>query len=123
MAAAFLAFVSIMVLAASAVAQDIKTQFWPEIDTFVRLSDDMRIYVPVAKTREGTNDSGQDGTAGIFLDYYVLPISKLRFVGPANLPRTHRLLFRAGYHYTAGGDGEPGTSTIIAEATWRRPLV
>jgi Protein of unknown function (DUF2490) len=121
-AAAPLAFIAMFALAPSAAAQDVTTQFWPEIDTFVRLNDDMRIYVPLAKTREGTNDSDQDGTAGIFLDYFALPISKLRLVGPSNVPRRHRLLFRAGYYYTTGGDGEPGTSTIAAEATWRRAL-
>ncbi len=110
-------------LAPSVAAQDITTQFWPEIDTFVRLNDKMRIYVPLAKTREGIDDSDQDGTTGIFLDYYVLPFSKRRLVGPANLPRTHRLLLRAGYYYTTGGDGEPGTNTIAAEATWRRALL
>ena len=122
MSAVRLALVTFFALAASAAAQDITTQFWPEIDTFVRLNDDMRIYVPLAKTREGVDDSDQDGTVGIFLDYYVLPISKLRLVGPANLPRTHRLLFRAGYSYTTGGGGEPATSAITAEATWRRAL-
>ncbi len=111
--------VPVLALAAPAAAQDVTTQFWPEIDTFVRLNPNMRIYVPASNTREGTDDSDQDGTTGIYLDYYVLPISKLFLTGPANAVRTHRLLLRAGYGYTAGNDGQPATNTLTAEATWR----
>jgi len=111
-----------LVLAAPAAAQEVTTQFWPEVDTFVRLSEDMRIYVPLSRTREGTDDSDQDGTVGIYLDYYTLPIAKLHLVGPANAPRTHRLLLRAGYGYTAGSDGQPATNTLTAEATGRLSL-
>ena len=113
------ALVFVLTLDAPAAAQEINTQFWPEIDTFVRLSDDMRIYVPASKTREGLDDSDQDGTAGIFLDYYASPITKLRLAGPANAPRMRRLLLRAGYSYTAGGDGQPATNALAAEATGR----
>ncbi len=111
--------VAALALAVPAAAQEIATQFWPEIDTFVRLSDGMRIYVPVSKTREGTDDSDQDGTVGIYLDYYALPIAKLPLAGPANAPRSRRLLFRAGYGYTAGSHGDPATNTLTAEATGR----
>ncbi len=113
------ALVAAIALAAPAAAQEIATQFWPEIDTFVRLSDDMRIYVPLSKTQEGTDDSDQDGTVGIYLDYYALPIAKISLEGPANAPRSRRVLFRAGYGFTAGSDGEPATNTLTAEATAR----
>ena len=109
-------------VAASAAAQEIETQFWPEVDTFVRLNPNMRLYVPVSATREGSDDSDQDGTTGIYLDYYAAPIAKLRLVGPSNVPRTHRLLLRVGYGYTAEGGGEPATNTLTAEATWRMTI-
>ena len=105
-----------------AAAQDVTTQFWPEIDTFIRLNESMRIYVPISKTREGANDSGQDGTVGIYLDYYASPIANRFLPGPANAPRMHRLLLRLGYSYTAAGDGEPGTNTLNADATWRMTI-
>ena len=105
-----------------AAAQDVTTQFWPEIDTFIRLDENFRIYVPISKTREGTNNSGQDGTAGVYLDYYASPIANRFLAGPANAPRMHRLLLRLGYSYTAAGDGEPGTNTLSADATWRMTI-
>jgi hypothetical protein len=120
--AARLAIVPLFALAASAAAQDVTTQFWPEIDTFVRLNDDMRIYVPLSKTEEGTGDSGQDGTVGVYLDYYVSPIANFWLPVPANVARMHRLHLRVGYGYTAAGDGEPATNTLTAEATWRMTI-
>ena len=119
---ALCALIPLLALADPAAAQDVSTQFWPEIDTFVRLSDDMRIYVPASNTREGTDDSDQDGTVGAYLDYYTSPIGKLNLVGPANAARRHRLLLRAGYGYTAGDDGQPATSTLTAEATGRMSI-
>jgi hypothetical protein len=122
MLAALRALVPALALAAPSAAQDVTTQFWPEIDTFVRLSDDMRIYVPISKTREGTDDSDQDGTTGIYLDYYTLPLAKIHVLGPANAPRKHRLLLRAGYGYTVAGGGQPATNTLTAEVTGRLSL-
>ncbi len=120
--AAACALVSTLALAASAPAQDIATEFWPEIDTFVRINDRMRIYVPLSNTREGTEDSDQDGSAGIYFDYFASPIARLKLAGPSNTARRHRLLLRAGYSYTRGDGGQPGTNTFSAEATARVDL-
>ncbi len=113
------AVVSALVVAAPAAAQDVSTQFWPEIDTYVHLNDHMRIYVPLSHTRVGTENSYQDGTTGIYLDYYAAPIDWLHLSGPSGVTRTHRLLLRAGYGYTAGSNGDPATNALTAEATWR----
>jgi hypothetical protein len=58
----------------------------------------------------------------VYFDYYTSPIATIHLVGPANAARTHRLLLRAGYGYTAGGDGQPATNTLTAEATGRLTL-
>lgn len=120
--AALVAFVASLALGETAEAQDVSTQFWPEIDTFVRLDPNMRIYVPASRTREGADDSDQDGTVGAYLDYFVAPMADLHLLGPSNETRMHRLLLRAGYAYTAGGDGDPATNTLTAEATWRMTI-
>jgi hypothetical protein len=114
--AAFLA------LATPAAAQDVSTPFWPEVDTFVRLNEYMRIYVPASRTKEGPDNSDQDGTTGVYFDYYTAPIMTLHLVGPSNAARTHRLMLRAGYGYTAGGDGQPATNTLTVEGTGRLSL-
>ena len=117
------ALVFALTYSAPATAQEVTTQFWPEIDTFIRLGENSRLYIPLSRTREGLEDSNQDGTTGIYFDYYLLPFSKLPLIGPANAPRTRKLQLRAGYGFTAGGDGVPSTHTVQAELTWRRPLV
>jgi Protein of unknown function (DUF2490) len=117
--AAVYAVAVVLAVAGAAEAQDVSTQFWPELDTFVRLNDDMRVYVPASKTRVGTENSGQDGTVGIYLDYYALPLADLGLTGSANAPRARRLLLRVGYGFTAGDDGQPATNTLTAEATGR----
>ena len=109
-------------LATPAAAQQITTQFWPGVDTFLRLNENMRIYVPVSKTREGTDDSDQDGTTGLYFDYYASPLARLHRAVPANAPRRHRLLLRAGYGYTTGAGGQPATNTLTVEATGRLSL-
>jgi hypothetical protein len=116
------AVVLLLALAAPAAAQDVSTQFWPEIDTFVRLNEKMRIYVPVSRTRVGIDDSDQDGTTGVYFDYFTSAIVTPYLVGPSNVARTHRLMLRAGYGYTAGGDGEPATNTLTVEGTGRLSL-
>jgi hypothetical protein len=104
-------------LASPAAAQDVATQFWPEIDTFVRVNDDMRIYVPISNTKEGLGNSSQNGTVGLYFDYYFAPIWKLWYRRSPDASRARRLLFRVGYGYTAPNAGEPATSTVEAEVT------
>lgn len=113
---------SLLTVAAPASAQDVSTQFWPEVDTFVRLNESMRIYVPLSRTQEGIDDSDQDGTTGVYIDYYTSPIVTPYLVGPSNAARAHRLMLRAGYGYTAGDDGQPATNTLDVEGTARLDL-
>ena len=107
--------------AAPAAAQDVTTQFWPEIDTFVRLNENMRIYVPLANTKEGPDDSDMDGTVGVYFDYFASPIPG-GLLSRANAALQRRLLIRVGYGYTAAGSGEPPTNTVDVEFTGRLVL-
>ena len=83
--------IPILALAAPAAAQDVATQFWPEVDTFVKLGEGMRLYFPLSNTRTGSRDSIQDGTAGIYFDYYTFRIWKLSFDRKADTARKRLL--------------------------------
>jgi hypothetical protein len=120
MRALFRSLAAVLLFASPAAGQEITTQFWPEIDTFVRLGENARIYVPLSNTREGTADPERDGTVGVYFDYYVLPIAKVGL--HADDSRRRKVLLRAGYGYTAAGDGQPATNTLLAEATGRAIL-
>lgn len=109
-----------LALAGPAAAQDTTTQFWPEVDTFVRLTEKTRLYVPLAGTRTAEG-SDQDGTAGLYFDYVAFPITSWS-LSPRLDARSRRLLLRAGYGYTAGGNGKPSTNSLNFEATGRLPL-
>jgi hypothetical protein len=118
--APLLSLIPFLLLASPAAGQEVTTQFWPEIDTFIRLGERSRIYVPLSNTREGMGDSENDGTVGVYFDYYVLPIAKVGL--HADDSRRRRVLLRAGYGYTAAGGGQPATNALSAEATGRAIL-
>lgn len=109
-------------VASPAAAQDVTTEFWPEIDTFIRLNENMRIYVPISKTREGVEDSELDGTVGVYFDYFTFPIGRYRFLPKSDAARQRLLLIRSGYGYTASGSGQPATHALNVEFTGRLPL-
>ena len=107
----------VFALAAPAAAQDVSTQFFPEIDTYVKLNDHMRLFVPIADTKTGDHDSAQNGTTGVYFDYYTAPVVFAKSGGDQS--RSRLLLLRVGYAYSAPGSGESATNTIVAEATGR----
>lgn len=100
-------------------AQSSSLQLWPEIDNFIRLGKPTRIYVPLSSTRTGIDDPAQNGTAGIYFDFFTPALGRLRRKLQPDPARRGRVLLRAGYAYSAPGDGTPGTNTLTAEATGR----
>ncbi|MGH9364031.1 MAG: hypothetical protein ACRD1B_02025 [Thermoanaerobaculia bacterium] len=62
--ALLLAMIPLLARAAPAAAQDVATQLWPEVDTFVKLNDRMRFYVPLSSTRNDAGDSERTRVAG-----------------------------------------------------------
>ena len=111
-----------LALAAPALSQTVNTQFWPELDTYLKFNDDLRLFVPISQTRAGQSNSYENGTVGVYLDYFTHPISNADLFGPANDARRRRLQFRVGYGFTASRGQLPASSTIDAEATWRLVL-
>jgi len=108
-----------LALTSPARSQTVGTQFWPEVDTYFKFNDDLRLFVPVSQTRSGESNSYENGTIGVYLDYFTQPLTKLDLYGPANAARRRQLQFRAGYAYTASRGQSPATSTIDAEGTFR----
>jgi len=117
--AGVLCTLAVLALASPAKPQTVGPQFWPEVDTYFRFNDDLRLFVPVSQTRSGESNSYENGTIGIYLDYFTQPLTKLDLYGPANDARRRRLQFRVGYGYTASRGQSPATSTIDVEGTFR----
>jgi len=108
-----------LALASPAKSQTADTQFWPEVDTYVKFNDDLRLFVPVSQTREGQSNSYENGTIGVYLDYFTSPLTKLDLYGPANDARRRQLQFRVGYAYTASRGQLPASNGIDVEGTFR----
>ena len=113
---------AVLCQASSVQAQSSSLQFWPEIDNFIRLGKPTRLYVPLSSTRTGINDPAQNGTAGIYFDFFTPALGRLRKAIQPDPARRGRLLLRAGYAYSAPGDGSPATNTFTVEGTGRAHL-
>jgi len=99
------------------------TEFWPEISTFVKLNDQMRLYFLATKVEE----SGERTSAelGPNIDFYLKPIRNVKHWGGFRLDdsKNRFLHLRAGYRYLPSFSGDPDENRVVLEATARYPLV
>ncbi|MCI0660455.1 MAG: DUF2490 domain-containing protein [Acidobacteria bacterium] len=111
----------VLLLALPAKAQTETEQFWPEIATYVKINQEMRLYFQVVGTRENFESTGVN--FGASFDYYLKPLvnPKTFVVFQMDEARARRLLFRAGYHYITS-TSSPTEQRIVLEATPRFPL-
>jgi hypothetical protein len=99
-------------------------QVWPELSTFVKLNDSMRLYFLATTTREGKNST--EGEFGPNFDFY-LKVRGKKTLGPLRLVRLDEsrrqwIMVRVGYHYLPSYTGGTPESRGIVEATPRFPL-
>lgn len=99
-----------------------QTQSWPEIDTYLTLTSDVRVSYFAAATWEGRQ--GMAAEAGPNLDIYLKPWFQLKKLTVFELDqsKSRPLMFRLGYRYMPATDGTT-EHRGIAEATGRLPLV
>jgi Protein of unknown function (DUF2490) len=98
-------------------AQD-RSEFWPEIDTYVNLSSRSRLFLMTALSDDQETQSVQ-GEFGPNLDFFVRPFVRVHLRGKD--PAKNKLLtFRLGYRYMPTLRGEGATENrIVVEATPR----
>jgi hypothetical protein len=107
----------VLVFPPSSPAQD-SSKFWPELDTYVKLSSRSRFFFIAALSSDQDTRQVQ-GQFGPNLDFYLRPFlrPRLRDLDPA---KGKLLTFRVGYRYLPAlrGDG-PTENRPIAELTAR----
>jgi hypothetical protein len=111
----------ILLLGVSAQAQS--NQLWPEISTFVKLTDQMRFYFLATTVKE--NRDSIEGEFGPNFDFYLKPLRKLdRWVVSSPDESKNRLLMvRIGYRYIHPySDDGSNEHRGVLEATTRHPL-
>ncbi|HTT19231.1 MAG TPA: DUF2490 domain-containing protein [Candidatus Sulfotelmatobacter sp.] len=113
--------VLLALLSPPAQAQTQTYQTWPEVDTYITLNQNFRLYFIATQTRE----NGQGTTAEIAanLDFFFKPLfrrNKLVIYQP-DQAKSRLFLLRAGYHYLPSIDG-PTEHRGVLEVTGRYPL-
>jgi Protein of unknown function (DUF2490) len=113
--AALLVFVSIPARSEQTV------QFWPEVDTYLKLDPKLRLSFIATTTQESGSTVGSE--VGANLDIFLKPLFKLkRFtVFQLDESKSRLLTFRAGYHYLPSSNGSD-ENRVLLEATPRFPL-
>ena len=99
------------------------SQVWPELSTFVKVNDRMRLYFLATTVKEGRDSTSAE--IGPNADFYLSPIRNPKHLAGFRLDESKNrfLLLRIGYRYlpTFGGD-DPNENRGVFEATARYPL-
>jgi hypothetical protein len=102
--------------ASMAMAQETSNEVWPELDTFVKLNENARLFLLSSGTR--TEEQGySDGALGVHLDLFTSPLFKIRLertARRADVARNKFLQFRIGYLYSRSAKS---SSTQFSEHT------
>ena len=98
-------------------------QVWPEVSTFVKLTDTMRFYLLATTVKEDRESI--EGEFGPNFDFYLKPLRKRSRWGVFSLDESKNrlLMVRIGYRYIFpySGDASPEHRGVL-EATGRYPL-
>jgi hypothetical protein len=96
-------------------------QTWPEISTYVKLTQNTRFYFIATQTKE--NRQGTDAEIGPNVDFYLKPLVKWRRITVFNLDKSKSapLLLRVGYRYLPSSGGATEHRAVL-EATGRYAL-
>lgn len=97
-------------------------QSWPEVDTYLKLSSNVRVSFYAALTRE--NAAASSAEIGPNIDFFLKPLIKLKRITVFQLDQSKErpLTLRLGYRYMPSTDGTV-EHRGLAEATGRYPLV
>jgi hypothetical protein len=100
------------------------SEVWPEVSTFVKMTDHTRFYFLATTVKEGRDSTSAE--IGPNFDFYLQPIRNRKHFAGFRLDESKNrlLLLRVGYRYlpTFGGD-DPDEHRGVFEGTARHPLV
>jgi hypothetical protein len=117
------ALVAFAALLEPARAEDHTLELNPELDVFIKLSNQVRLFL-LADINRGLSPSYTDGEVGVHLDFTLKPILR-RELRNGDWERDRYLWVRAGYLVSGDLDDRDGgsiTQTILLETTGRFEL-
>ena len=118
---ALLVFALLMASRGTAGAQTV--QVWPEVSTFMKMTDSTRLYFLATTVRE--DSEATSGEFGPNLDIYMSPIGTRKYWAGFRLDesKNRKLLVRLGYRYLHNSGDDPEENRGVLEVTPRFPLV
>lgn len=116
-----LALASLMILWCLSVSAQ-TAQVLPEIDTYFKLSSELRVSLQAKETREA-GDPVQ-GELGPSLDFYLKPLLRLKDIAAFDLDdsKARPLVISIGYRYLPQANGAPATNRMEPVVTFRFPM-
>jgi len=96
-------------------------QTWPEIDTYINLNQNFRLYFIATQTIE--NSQGTDAEIGPNLDFFFMPLFRRNkgVIFQSDQAKSRLFLFRVGFHYVPSTSG-PAEQRGVMEVTGRYAL-
>ena len=115
-----LALALLLGVAPSRAAELTLSEFWPELDVFVKLGEETRLFLLATVTRAAETGVSTEGTLGAHLDWFPAGLpSRLLEIAPGMEGRWS-LWTRIGYqHINAWNSTTPSEDRAVLEATLR----
>jgi hypothetical protein len=97
-------------------------QLLPEIDTYVKVSSDLRVSFQVKETREGGDPTQAE--LGPSLGFYLKALIRLQDVSKFDLDdsKPRPLVFTVGYRYLPQANNAPATNRMEPVVTFHFPM-
>src|ERR1039458_2143584 len=97
-------------------------QVLPEVDTYFKLSSDLRVSFQAKQTREASDPVQAE--IGPSLDFYLKPLLHLKDIAAFDLDdsKSRPLVFSVGYRYLPQANGAPATNRMEPVVTFRFPM-
>ncbi|MEI7446277.1 MAG: hypothetical protein WCK28_15405 [Burkholderiales bacterium] len=96
------------------------TEFWPELDVFVKRDETTRLFLLAALTRAAETGTSTEGTLGVHLDWFPAGLPRPLLEVAPGLAERWSLWTRVGYqHLSAWNAAGRSENRLVAEATLR----
>ena len=117
------AWAAVLIVSSGLPALAQTTPAWPEIDTYIKLDDKIRLYFLATTVQE--NRESTEGEFGVYVDVQVKPLRRRTPLLEFRLDESkNRLLMtRIGYRDPPSDTGGPPEQRGVLEGTARVPLV
>jgi hypothetical protein len=118
--AAIAALLSLTLWASPALAERVLTEFWPELDVFVKLDDHSRLFLLGALTRAAETGTSTESTLGAHYDWFPSGLPAPLLAVAPGMKGQWSIWTRVGYqHIAAWNTTRPAENRVLFEATLR----